>query len=235
MEEMNEYEQLLNYYKECFRLIDCFHFNSKTSQDVFHKYINPNKEYVIPITHCDIRDNRKRKYYNSNNALKIGFIGSEQIYKGLPILTSILTNKFDINKWELSVWGGRIGNTSKLPIYFRGKFNKETISQVYDNMDVLIVPSIWKETFSLVTLEALSYGVPVIVSNNVGAKDIVAKYAPDFIYNTKEELICLLQQLIYNRQKLIDFNSAILETQWKYDIKNHAIDIIEKIYKDYNI
>lgn len=232
MEKMNNYEQLLNYYKECFNLIDCFHFNSKTSQDVFHKYISPNKENVIPITHCDIRDNRKRKYYNRNNALKIGFIGSEQIYKGLPILTSILTNKFDINKWELYVWGGRIGKNSKLPIYFRGKFDKETISQVYENMDVLIVPSIWKETFSLVTLEALSYGVPVIVSNNVGAKDIVAKYAPDFIYKTKEDLICLLQQLIYNRQKLIDFNSAILQTQWKYDIKNHAIDIIEKIYKD---
>ena len=46
--------------------------------------------------------------------------------------------------------------------YYKGKFDASTIADVYHAMDVLVVPSIWKETFSLVTLEVLSYGVPVI-------------------------------------------------------------------------
>ena len=48
---------------------------------------------------------------------------------------------------------------------------KRWISKSFKQMDLLIVPSIWKETFSLITLEALSYGIPVLISNNVGAKD----------------------------------------------------------------
>jgi len=40
-------------------------------------------------------------------------------------------------------------------------------------MDVLAVPSSWMETFGMVVLEALSCGVPVIVTEKVGAKDII--------------------------------------------------------------
>lgn len=232
MEKIKQYEQLLHYYKEDFDYIDCFHFNSNISRDVFHKYLNPNKEKVIPITHCDIKDNRRKKNYSNNSFLRIGFIGSEKAYKGLPTLISILTSNFDKKKWELSVWGGHIGFNTDLPIHYYGKFEKEAISHVFESIDVLIVPSIWKETFSLVTLEAISYGVPVIVSDNVGAKDIIITYAKEFIYHTKEELINLLQELIQSKKKLIDFNSAILTKTWKYDMKNHAIDIVENLYKE---
>ena len=38
---------------------------------------------------------------------------------------------------------------------------------------MLVAPSIWYETFGFTVLEALSYGLPVIVSDHVGAKDIV--------------------------------------------------------------
>lgn len=232
MEKIKQYKQLLNYYKEYFDYINYFHFNSNISRDVFHRYLNPNKERVIPITHRDIKDNRKKKNYSNDSFLKIGFIGSEKAYKGLPILISVLASNFDKKKWQLSVWGGRIGFKTDLPIYYNGKFGKNTIAHVYESMDVLIVPSIWKETFSLVTLEAISYGVPVIVSENVGAKDIVTLYDKDFVYHTREELIKLLQELINNKKKLIDFNSAILTKTWKYDMRNHAIDIVENLYKE---
>ena len=38
---------------------------------------------------------------------------------------------------------------------------------------ILVAPSIWYETFGFTVLEALSFGIPVIVSDHVGAKDIV--------------------------------------------------------------
>lgn len=58
----------------------------------------------------------------------------------------------------------------------------------YDNMGVLIVSSVWKETFSLVKLEALSYGESVIVSDNVGALDIVKQYDERFVYYERKDL-----------------------------------------------
>lgn len=38
-----------------------------------------------------------------------------------------------------------------------------------------MLPGVWKETFGMVVREVLSYGVPVLVSQNVGAKDILEK------------------------------------------------------------
>jgi glycosyltransferase involved in cell wall biosynthesis len=42
-----------------------------------------------------------------------------------------------------------------------------------ERTDVLVAPSICFETFGFTVLEALSFGVPVIVSDCVGAKEII--------------------------------------------------------------
>ena len=106
------------------------------------------------------------------------------------------------------------------------------IADVYDAMNVLIVPSIWKETFSLVTLEALSYGVPVIVSDTVGAQDIVKRYNPKFVYHSEDELKCLLKEILKDRSLLQDFNQKILDKPWKHGMEEHAKEIVDKIYKN---
>jgi len=95
---------------------------------------------------------------------------------------------------------------------------------------VLVVPSICKETFSLVTLEALSYGVPVVVSDNVGAQDVVKEYDPKFVYHSVEELKALLALLVTDKSKLIAYNKAICDKPWKHDVKSHAQEILNKIY-----
>ena len=50
-----------------------------------------------------------------------------------------------------------------------------------DDADCVILPSLWNETFGFTVLEALSYGVPVIVSSHVGAKDIVDEGKNGFV------------------------------------------------------
>lgn len=116
--------------------------------------------------------------------------------------------------------------------YYKGKFDASTIADVYHAMDVLVVPSIWKETFSLVTLEALSYGVPVIVSDNVGAQDIVKEYNPRFVYHSEDELKCLLKEILKDRSLLQEFNQKVLDIPWKHGMEEHAKEVIEKIYKN---
>ena len=78
---MNAYESLMEYYKECFELVDCFHFNSEVSKVVYTSCMPELKGKVIPITHCGIKDNRRVKLFESEK-LKIGFIGSEEPFKG---------------------------------------------------------------------------------------------------------------------------------------------------------
>lgn len=229
-ETMNDYQKLLDYYKECFGLVDCFHFNSETAGNVYKQYLPTCKGEVVSITHNGIKDNRQRKDF-SQGVLHIGFIGNSTPYKGLPLLISTLESIGKADSWELAIWGGGVGKHASLPIYYRGKFDSSSIAKVYHDMDVLVVPSIWKETFSLVTLEALSYGVPVIVSDNVGAQDIVKEYNPRFVYHSKGELKGLLREILEDRNMLQDFNQKILDMPWKHGMEEHAKEIFDKIYK----
>lgn len=227
---MKDYQKLLDYYKKCFSLVDCFHYNSETSKEVFMQYLPTSKGQAVSITHGGIEDHRIRKVYG-HDVLHIGFIGNSTPYKGLPLLISVLQDIGMIESWDLSVWGGGVGTHPSLPVYYKGKFDSSTIADVYNAMDVLIVPSIWKETFSLVTLEALSYGVPVIVSDNVGAQDIVKLYNPKFVYHSEDELKSLICEILSDKNLLADFNDQLLSSKWKYSMEEHAKEIIGKIYK----
>ena len=139
---MNKYQKLLDYYKKCFSLVDCFHYNSETSKEVFMQYLPTSKGQVVSITHGGIEDHRIRKVYG-HDVLHIGFIGNSTPYKGLPLLISMLKDIGMSESWDLSVWGGGVGKHPSLPIYYKGKFDSSTIADVYEAMDVLIVPSIW--------------------------------------------------------------------------------------------
>lgn len=226
---MKDYQRLLDYYKDCFALVDSIHFNSEVTHDTYCQAITPNDSETIPITHSGINDCRKKKVFDDKK-LRLGFIGSTAPYKGFPVLKESLRQLGNMDAWRLDVWGGAKGEDADLPIYYRGKFDHSAIETVYTTMDVMVVPSQWHETFSLVTLEALSYGVPIIVSDNVGAKDIVREYAPNFIFHSQEELTRLLEELLKDRSMLRAYNRAIVEKEWRHSLNEHAREIMERLY-----
>ena len=226
---MCDFKELKEYYQKCFSLADVFHFNSSVAQEQYDRYLKLTVQgVVLPITHSGIVDHRIIKDFSSP-ILRLGFIGNEAAYKGFPILKNVLS-KIDSHYWLLNVWGGHTEIHDDSPIRFRGKFNKQDISQVYHEIDLLIVPSIWKETFSLVTLEALSYGVPVLVSENVGAKAIVQEYDDYFIYQTVDELEQKIREILKDRSRIKQFNQKILRKEWTHDFISHAKDMVEKVY-----
>ena len=224
-----KYSELKAYYTRCFSLIDCIHFNSENTRECYERHIHPNEGVVVPITHGGIKDNRQLRSY-ADDKLRLGFIGSTTVHKGLPFLIEALKVVGRYDKWQLDVWGSNVGKDDTLPIYYRGKFAPSAIGMVYSTMDTMVVPSQWHETFSLVTLEALSFGVPVIVSDKVGAQDIVREYDPNFVFHDKTELVKLLKTLIDNHFVLAEYNKKICSMPWKHDIRSHTEEIIKKVY-----
>lgn len=227
---IKKYQSLIDYYKDCFSIVDEFHFNSEVTRDTYRKYIVPKEEKIIPITHNGINDHRRKKSFEEN-CLKIGFVGSAAPYKGLSRLIMALKQLNRNDKWRLDVWGGTIGQDESLPIYYRGKFTHSAIETVYTSMDIMVVPSLCHETFGLVTLEALSYGVPVLVSDTVGAKDIVKEYDSKFVFHSDEELVSLLELLVDDKSLLRNYNEAIISNDWRHSMSEHAQEIIEELYK----
>lgn len=230
------YETLLNKYRRMFSMVDVFHFNSQNTADVYMKYIDvPQSSKVVSITHGSIKDCRKPRT-NVDSVLKLGFIGSEAPYKGLPMLKRVidrLNAAGFCKKLHLSVYGGRIGVDEALNnVEYKGRFSTAQMASIYDSMDLLIVPSICCETFGFTTIEALQFGVPALVSNKVGAKDIVNKYAPQFIFNNEDELYDILSRLISDKTELVAYNKAVVSAEWEWNLESHSKEIIRKIYKD---
>lgn len=229
---VKEYQNLIDYYKEVYDLVDFFHFNSNIAKKVYNRFLVPKKSLVIPISSFNISDNRVIR--NVSSPVRIGFIGSSALFKGLPLLreTLIGLNNEGVNNWRLNVWGNNLSGEDNecRPIKYYGKYEAEELKKVFESMDLLIVPSICKETFSLITLEALSYGVPVLVSENVGAKDIISTYDERFIFKvTSEGLYNKLYSLIKNPSLIEKFNSLIVNKNFDYLFQDHVREI-EKMY-----
>ena len=67
-------------------------------------------------------------------------------------------------------------------VVFTGMLSKEKLIRLYLAGDVYVMLSKF-DTFGMVVLEAMAAGLPVIISSNVGAKDIVQEGKNGFIVN----------------------------------------------------
>lgn len=70
------------------------------------------------------------------------------------------------------------------------RYAYEELTKIFEQTDVLVTPSIWFETFGFTVLEALSYGVPVVISGTVGAKDILVDGAGIVVDNLTPDRLC---------------------------------------------
>lgn len=92
-------------------------------------------------------------------------------------------------------------------------FENDTI-KIYDNLDVLVVPSIVPEAFGLTAIEAMAREV-LVISNTSGAlNEIIEHEENGFLYqaNQLDQLPELLQGLIEGRYSIESMRRAGLET-----------------------
>lgn len=81
-----------------------------------------------------------------------------------PDLRSRLRVTFAGDGRERQRWERRAGQVSRgeMEIGFVGRLDKPALSALFDEIDLLIVPSIWPEPFGLVGIEAAAAGVPAV-------------------------------------------------------------------------
>ena len=231
------YINLRKYYIDILNNIDFIHYNSTISKNAYEKYIDNVNSEILNITHANIKDNRIQKHSNGNEPLKITYIGSIEKYKGLFFLLDVLERlmKNNINAWNLNVYGRSVNiKTGKFlgKVKVKGTYDYGELEDIFKNTDLLIVPSIWYETFGYIALEAFSYGVPVILTDLVGFKDMIVSGVTGIIIKAhRGELYNNLQTIINDREKLSYINQNIMELSSIYMMDKHTEDIM-KLYND---
>lgn len=109
-----------------------------------------------------------------------------------------------------------------------GRYSYADLEQIFEKTDVLIAPSVWYETFGYTVLEALSFGVPVIVSNTVGAKDIIPEGCGIILEDMDETLEETLGSL--TKERLAQMNQNILTRAVIRTVPQMNAEIVDKCY-----
>lgn len=116
----------------------------------------------------------------AGSAIVIGFIGSLSPHKGAHLLLEAIGLVGREESIETRIYGDETANPSYAaslrtlaaasphPVSFQGTFSEDEFGRVLSEVDVLVLPSTWRENRPLTLLAALLARVPVIVSDMPG-------------------------------------------------------------------
>ncbi len=132
---------------------------------------------------------KKYRRFKNNNKFTMLYVGKIHALKGLKELISALKNiKFE---YQLLIAGPDDGDLENLrnliskyklkDIYFLGFVDDNEKTELYDLSDLFVHPSL-SEGFSISILEALNYGLPVLITKACNFPD-VEKYKAGIVVN----------------------------------------------------
>jgi len=199
-------------YKKSFLVITNSEFMKSIIMNCFR--LNNNVEVCFPaITKINF------DYIEITKIQKIAFIGSNN-NKGTDIIFDIanhFTDKLfyiygDKNSKDLEKFKNRKN------IFLMGYESDH--QKIYEDKDLVLVPSLWPEPFGRVPIEAISYGKPVLVSNIGGLPETV-NYNKDLIVENNDiskwiekiNLLSSLKKINIQYIEKFDCNSHFLKTK----------------------
>lgn len=157
--------------------------------------------FGISMPHMKSIPIRKR-----GTTLRIGYIGTLYEHKGVHILLDAIRHLPQGAAVEVWIYG----NERDFPAYaarlrkmagsdprilFCGTFQNENISQIFSELDVLVVPSLWYENTPLVIYSAQASKTPVIASNLGGMTEVIEHEKNGLLFD-KGNAVDLAQQVI---------------------------------------
>ena len=157
---------------------------------------------------------RQRASRSAQEPLRVLYVGVLAPHKGAHVLLEALqglpTDQYTVSLYglESSQWQTYIdrlrSEASALPVQFCGTYKHEDLGAVLSQHDVLVMPMIWEETFSLLVREALLAGVPVVAARRGALTEAIQHEVNGLLFTAEKpaELRSCLQRLLTERALL---------------------------------
>lgn len=175
--------------------------------------------------------------FNYNNALQLIYVGQVTPRKGIHHLLEAIA-QYDINDIKLKLVGDYNNSSHIYDNYlkrceFLGFISHSDLKQHLLTADIFIFPSLG-DGFGFAAVEALSYGLPCIVSENAGISDYIENYNNGFIIpaHSSDAIVEKISWFLNNKDKLSEMSKKAIITANKlnWDNYNSTIqDIFNKI------
>ena len=205
---------------------------SNSHKDLFRHYgMKEDRIFLMPM----MVDNSK--FYNDkkqiSNAFTFLFVGRLVSYKNVEHLIQQFNINFSDKDAALNIIGdgdqGRYLSdkyTSEKVIFMGEKFNQELTAE-YFSASCFVCPSL-SEPWGLVVNEALSAGLPVIASKEVGACfDLIKDKETGFIAEDMQDFGQMMLTLFNDAELLKRYSknaSDLMKNNWNYDLYNNCLN-----------
>ncbi len=172
-------KQILDVYRQSQQVITVSNFTKKA----IHTYDSSLPDSKIKVIPNGVQNHRFIQCPKKSNPQKLIYIGNLIETKGIHLLIEALSELINENyNLQLSLIGG--GNYRKQlekqvrhlnltdSVFFYGVLSAENVARILPEHDILVLPS-FIESFSIVLVEAMACGMPVIATKCGGPEEIV--------------------------------------------------------------
>jgi glycosyltransferase involved in cell wall biosynthesis len=190
-----------------------------------------------------IREPAKIKQARNRGITKYIFTGRIDPQKGIDTAIrafALLTERGEIGDFVFDVYGSgdeqwlehcrKLADESALgqKVNFRGRV--DNVSEIYADYDIMIMPTMMREPFGMVTVEAMAAGIAVIATNKYGPAEIIDDGVDGLLYppGDHEALAGRIKRL-HNDYELYDKLAAAARR--KYLDKYRMTDVKQRVEK----
>ena len=191
----------------------------------------------------------KISHESQNDAICIGFSGKFiEKKRPLDLIQAVSKSRFSQQIKLIMVGDGVLLKEAKelvkklgISAEFKGFLNQsEIVTEGYGNMDALVLPSGDYETWGLVVNEAMTGGIPAIVSNKVGSHTDLIDETTGFTFESGniDDLAEKINKLCENMSNDFPYKDNVLKKIEKYSLKNTVTGFnlaIKQVLRDYPI
>ena len=172
------------------------------------------------------------------DTLRFGYIGSLLRHKGVDLIVRAF-QKVQAPNAELWLHGFELpgGSFTRLlhnladgdrHVHFAGPYTKPELPGILNQLDVLLIPAVWHETFSFVTREAVLAGLPVIASRMGGIPAAIEDGVNGLLLPPADvdAWVRAMQRVVEDRELVAAFHRAQLSRQVK-PMDQHAAELVQ--------
>lgn len=211
------------------------------AQYIKKNYVLKAKLFIIHNGISPQRDNLKKQldYSIQKRAVMAGGISNRKSIIE-TIQAFIIYNSKNTKKWKLDIYG-EISDPYRVPlvtdlcaqsngqITYHGMLDQESLHLEMSKSDLYIAMSQW-DTFNLAALQAMSFGVPCICSQQSGISELITHSENGFIVDAESpkliddcvEILCAIESFGDNYKKIGSAAYATAnENSWTYVTHNY--------------
>lgn len=220
---IKKYNMLQAYYLNMLNSFNVIHFNSSSTESIYSTLKINTSTVIIPITNYSICNHHN--IHKLNTIISISYMGPKTYHKGYYLLKEVCEKLYNEGfKFSLNVFFEDDNYCEFLNCH--KPYDITNIEKAYSFSDYVVIPSIWNETFGFVVPEALSYGVPILVSSRVGSKDLI-KGEFGLIFNpTKDSLYKCIKSILCDKNMLLRFRQNIAKYYRPKLMSEHSREIL---------